>query len=152
MLLALTLSAALQSCAAEVAPTTLAAVVQVESGGRPLSVHDDATGSSYVFTDRAAAEAAARRLIAEGHNVDLGLAQINSTNLATLGLDTHTVFDECTNLRAAATLLRNAYASAARRVGAGQLALRYALSAYNSGSLLAAPAYVARVLAAAGVS
>jgi hypothetical protein len=37
-----------------------------------------------------------------------------------------------------------------QRVGAGQTALRCALSAYNSGSLYAAPAYVHRVIVAAG--
>jgi type IV secretion system protein VirB1 len=146
----LTLTASLASCAVGVSPRTMAAVVSVESGGWPLTIHDNTDGRSYTFHDRARATAGADALLAAGHNVDLGLAQINSSNLAGLGLSTAEVLDPCTNLRAGATILQRAYAAAANRFGAGQVALRYALSAYNSGSLFAAPQYARRVVAAAG--
>ena len=150
-LAALTLAAALQPCAAGVAPRTMAAIVRVESGGWPLAVHDDTTGRGYVFDDRARAEATASALLAAGHVLDLGVAQINSGNLRALGLDVHASFDACANLRAGSILLRRAYASASARFGPGQIALRHALSAYNSGSFFAAPAYVDRVVAASGI-
>ena len=146
----LTLAASLVPCAAGVAPRTMAAVVSVESGGWPLTIHDNTANRSYTFQDRSTTVSTANALLAAGHNVDLGLAQINSSNLAGLGLTTNQVFDSCTNLRAGATILRRAYASAARRFGPGQAALRFALSAYNSGSLFAAPQYARRVVAAAG--
>jgi type IV secretion system protein VirB1 len=146
----LTLAASLQSCAAGVAPRTMAAVVSVESGGWPLTIHDNTSNRSYTFPDRRQAESTAQALLGAGHNLDLGLAQINSSNLTGLGLNYAQVFDPCTNLRAGATILKRAYLSAARRFGGGQAALRFALSAYNSGSLFAAPQYARRVVAAAG--
>src|SRR5664279_3795719 len=127
----LTLAASLASCAAGVSPRTMAAVVSVESGGWPLTIHDNSAARSYRFADRRHAETTANTLLAAGHNVDLGLAQINSSNLAGLGLTTAEVLDPCTNLRAGATILRRAYATAAGRFGPGQAALRFALSAYN---------------------
>lgn len=151
MLLAVwTLAASLQSCAAGVAPRTMAAVVRVESGGWPLTIHDNTANRSYRFSGRRAAESTAQQLLAAQHNLDLGLAQINSSNLPGLGLGAAELFDPCTNLRAGATILQRAYAAAAHRFGAGQVALRYALSAYNSGSLFAAPQYARRVVVAAG--
>jgi type IV secretion system protein VirB1 len=146
----LTLAASLASCAQGVSPRTMAAVVSVESGGWPLTIHDNSADRSYTFTDRHKAVSTADVLLAAGHNVDLGLAQINSSNLAALGLTPAQTFDSCTNLHAGATILRRAYISAVRRFGAGQTALRFALSAYNSGSLFAAPQYARRVVAAAG--
>jgi type IV secretion system protein VirB1 len=150
MLAVLTLAASLSSCAAGVAPRTMAAVVSVESGGWPLTIHDNTADHSYAFKSRRDAELTARRLLDAGHNLDIGLAQINSANFSGLGLDAARLFDPCTNLRAGASILQHAYASAARRFGPGQVALRFALSAYNSGSLYAAPQYARRVAAAAG--
>jgi type IV secretion system protein VirB1 len=151
LLAVLTLAASLQSCAAGVAPRTMAAIVSTESNGRPLTIHDNTTARGYTFVDRHKAETTASELLAAGHNVDLGLAQINSDNLGPLGLDVHASFDPCTNLRAGAALLQQAYASAAARFGPGQIALRHALSAYNSGSLFRAPEYARRVVAASGI-
>ena len=142
MLAMLTLTASLASCAAGVSPRTIAAVVSVESNGWPLTIHDNTIDRSYTFTDRMTADTTARALLAAGHNVDLGLAQINSSNLARLGLTPLDVLDPCTNLRAGAAILHSAYT--------GQGALRHALSAYNSGSMFGAPQYVRRVVAAAG--
>lgn len=126
-------------------------LVSVESGGRPLAIYDNDSRRSYAFTDLRQAQSTAAQLLAAGHNVDLGLAQINSANLAALGLNAANVFDACTNLRAGAAILRRAYAAATQRFGPGQVALRHALGAYNSGSLFAAPQYVGRVVAAAGL-
>ncbi len=150
ILAVLTLAINLQACAAGVSPRTLAAVVSVESGGWPLTIHDNTAGRSYTFSSRTGAVATATALLAAHHNVDLGLAQINSANLPGLGLTPAALFDSCTNLRAGATILERAYLAAARRFGGGQLALRFALSAYNSGSMFAAPQYARRVVAAAG--
>jgi type IV secretion system protein VirB1 len=153
MLLAVvTLAASLAACAPGVSPRTMAAIVRAESSGWPLTIHDNTTARSYSFGDRTQAEAAATRLIAAGHNLDLGLAQINIGNLRPLGLGVHDVFDSCANLRAGATILRGAYTAAVARFGPGQIALRHALSAYNSGSLFAAPDYVRRVIEASGLA
>ncbi len=145
------LAALLHSCASSVAPQTMAAVVSVESGGNPLAMHDNTVGVSYQPPDTATAIAWTTQLINRGDSVDIGLSQINSNNLSMLGLSVRAAFDPCSNLRAGATILANDYINASAHFGAGQYALRRALSAYNSGSMFAAQGYVDRILAAAGV-
>ena len=93
--------ALMQQCAPQVAPVTLAAIVQQESGGNPLALHDNTSGKSYAPTTVAEAARLARELIAQGHSVDIGLAQINSRNLPRLGLGVDQVLDPCANLHAA---------------------------------------------------
>ncbi len=129
----------------------MSAVVAVESGGNPLALHDNTAGQSFVAADAGQAAQWASALIALGHSVDLGLSQINSQNLAWVGLTVTQAFETCSNLRAGATILSTDYASASRRFGSGQYALRRALGAYNSGSLFAGNAYVDRILVAAGL-
>jgi len=145
------LTALIARCAPQVAPATMSAIVQVESGGDPLAIGDNTTRRSYHPRDRATAEALARRLIVAGHSVDLGIAQIDDANLARLALNVHTVFDACTNLGAGSKILARDYAIATLRFGAGQAALRHALGMYNAGSLNAGASYVRLVMLAAGI-
>ena len=63
----------------------------------------------------------------------MGYAQINSSNLASLGLTVATVFKPCVNLNAMQTVLQGNYERAANRHGQGQSALKAALSSYNTG-------------------
>lgn len=135
--MALTLAAALAlaaQCAPTVAPETLLSVVQVESRFEPLAI--GVNGAKRVLVeptsvDDAVAKAAA--LIKAGRNIDVGLAQINSKNLSWLGLSLAEAFEPCTNLKAAARILRDGYGrSDADRVGE-QAALKTALSYYNTG-------------------
>ena len=141
------------ACAPAVAPTTLLAVARVESGLDPLAigVNGPVAPSGHARTiDDAVRQA--ERLIAAGHDIDLGLAQINVRNLPRLGLTVADAFDPCRNLQASARLLTAGYERALPTSGAGQAALRIALSFYNSGH----PdrgfrnGYVARVVAKAG--
>jgi type IV secretion system protein VirB1 len=151
MLHAVVLSALIARCAPHVPPATMAAIVAVESGGDPLAIGDNTTRRSYQPPDRATAEALAHRLIAAGHSIDLGIAQINDANLAHLALTVRTAFDPCANLGAGSEILAQDYAIATRRFGAGQVALRHAIGMYNAGSLDAGASYVRRVMLAAGM-
>jgi type IV secretion system protein VirB1 len=140
------------ACAPTVAPQTLAPLVQIESGFNPLAINVN-NKPRITVRPRSAPEAAAtaRRLIAEGRSVDLGLAQINSGNLSWLGLSIEDAFDPCRNLAAAARILGNGYVRAgAERVGE-QSALRTALSIYNTGDPVRGfnNGYVAKVTGAA---
>ena len=147
----LALAALMGHCAPNVAPSTMTAIVRVESGGDSLAIGDNTTRRSYYPHDRASAEALARRLLGAGHLLDVGIAQIDSMNFAGFGLSLHTIFDPCTNLSVGARILSDDYAFAARRFGDGQLALRHAIGMYNTGRLNGGARYIARVLAAAGV-
>lgn len=66
----------------------------------------------------------------------MGLAQINSNNLVGTGLSVDDIFKPCINLRASQTILKACYDSAHESYPAGQVALRHALSCYNTGSLI----------------
>ena len=147
----LALAGLIAQCAPSVAPSTMAAIVQVESGGNPLAIDDDTTHRSYYPRDRASAEAVANRLIGAGHLLDLGSAQVDSMNFAHLGVSVHTAFDACTNLRAGSAILAADYDAAQRRYGGGQVALRHAIGMYNTGRLDGGAGYVQNVLAAAGI-
>lgn len=125
-----------RACAPDVAPETVLAVIGVESGGHPLALNvNGAPGGPQSVRAGSVREAVAlaRAAIAEGHSVDLGLMQVNSRNLAILGVALEEVLDPCTNVRAGARILLDGYVAAARRHGEGQAALRAALSAYNTG-------------------
>ena len=151
MMAAIALATTLASCAPQVAPSTMAAIVRIESGGDPLAIGDNTTGRSYHPGDRATAESIARRLLSSGHSVDLGIAQIDDVNLASYGLTVHTAFDPCANLNTGAQILTRDYARAEQRFGPGQAALRHAIGMYNTGQMNGGAGYIRNVLAAAGI-
>lgn len=123
------------ACAPAVAPETILHIIEVESDGNPLAININRGPRVAPARNRAEAVAIAKRYIAAGYSVDMGLMQINSTNLASLGYTVDDMFDQCTNLAAGAEVLRRFYANAKRQHGHGQGALLAALSAYNTGSL-----------------
>jgi type IV secretion system protein VirB1 len=154
--MALSLAAALAlaaQCAPTVAPETLLSVVQVESRFEPLAIGVNGL-PRVILAPTSVDDAVARagELIAAGRSLDLGLAQINSKNLAWLGLSLREVFEPCANLQAAARVLQEGYGrSDPDRVGQ-QAALRTTLSYYNTGhpSRGVGNGYVGKVEAAAG--
>ncbi len=137
-------------CAPEVARPTLAAIVHVESGGNPLALHDNTTGSSYKPASLPEARALLESLLRLGHSVDAGLMQVNSSNFPRFGLTPASVFTPCVNINVGGDILRSAWSSAVHAGLQGQNALWHAVQAYNSGNLHGAPAYANRVWAAAG--
>jgi type IV secretion system protein VirB1 len=141
MLVSFTLNALMHACAPSIGPRTLAAVIAYESAGRPDAIGDNSTRRAYFPASRAAAEDLALRLTGLGHDLDLGLMQLNARNLPRLHVSLHSAFDPCTNLAAGGRILGEDYARAARRFGRGQRALYYALSAYNTGGFWAGSGY-----------
>ena len=133
----------LSACAPLIDPVTMSAVVQHESGGNPLAIHDNADGKSYAPKSLNDAVATAKRLIANGHSVDLGLAQINSKNLRWVGLAVEQSFDACQNLQASQQVLVDAH----KRSGGD---LKGTLQIYNSGKT-AGSQYASSVYGKAGV-
>ena len=147
----LSLAVALQlarACAGGVAPETLLSVVKTESGFNALAIGDNTDGRSYLPATLADAEAVATQLVAAGHSLDLGIAQINTAagHLQSRGLPLSAAFDPCTGFRIGGEVLTFCYG---RTVGAEQARLRQALSCYNTGSLERGAAYAARVWQAA---
>jgi type IV secretion system protein VirB1 len=122
-----------RQCGPTVATLTLAAIAKTESRFQTLSVSDNTTGRAHVYGDEDAAAAAAHRLIAAGHSVDLGIMQINSANLRRLGMSIRDALEPCQAIAGAASVLSKNY-QAVRRAGSEQIALRDALSMYNTGN------------------
>ncbi len=120
-------------CAPDVSPQTLAAVAHAESRFEPLAI--GVNGDRAIRQPRSREEAirTARRLIASGANIDLGIAQINSANLVWLNLSIEDAFDPCRNLAAAGTVLRAGFRPLSAHPLERQRALRVALSRYNTG-------------------
>jgi len=139
--------AALLTCALNVSPITLEAVIRVESDGNPLALNvNHLQGPQPHPATAAEAVSLAQGYIARGYSVDIGLMQVNSRNLPVLGYTVEQVLDPCTNIRAGGTILAADYGRAAQQFGSGQPALLAALSAYNTGDFARgfANGYVAR--------
>ncbi|MCU6244029.1 lytic transglycosylase domain-containing protein [Enterobacter asburiae] len=124
-------------CIHEVAPHTIQKVIAVESGGNPLAIN--VNGLSRYKTPhpktRDEAIATARHWISLGYSVDMGLMQVNSRNLAAYGTDVAAMFSPCANIRTGSQILYNAYQSAKQRDSRPAVAVQYALSMYNTGSM-----------------
>jgi type IV secretion system protein VirB1 len=138
-------------CAPTVAPETVLAIIQTESGGEPFALNVNGGRQPARQANAADSATTARRYVAAGYSVDLGLSQINSRNMRWLGLTWDNVFDPCTNVAALGRVLTTNYNS----VKAGrdpQTALRVALSMYNTGSQTRGfrNGYVAKVVGNAG--
>ncbi len=134
----------LHQCAPQVAPVTMAAIVQAESGGNPLVMWDNTTRRSYFPTSREQAIAILRTLMAAGHKVDVGIGQVDTENFRAYGLTPENAFDACTNLRAASRILVASWRQA-------QGNLTGALQAYNSGKPWGDGRYARVVYRQAGV-
>ncbi|MES2206794.1 MAG: lytic transglycosylase domain-containing protein [Pseudomonadota bacterium] len=124
-----------QQCAPHVAPETMAAIVRTESQFQPLAIGING-GARLVRQPATKKEAVitAKSLIGQGYNIDLGLGQVNSSNLAKTSLSIEDAFDPCRNLAASSSILKNNYERARQKQLNSQEALFAALSAYNTGN------------------
>lgn len=138
-----------RACAPEIATEAVVPLVITESGGDPLQIN---VNKGPRVRARSAGEGAAlvRRYIAAGYTVDVGLAQINSTNFARLGVTVEQAFEPCINLRLASMVLQQGYGLASRHY-AGLDAISATYSLYNTGTLTRGfrNGYVGRVWTAA---
>lgn len=119
----------------------ITAIAIHESGGDPLLIGvnaDPSRGLPAAMVRAATAQDAARQartLLAQGRSIDLGLMQINSSQLARHGLTVDAAFDACRNMAAGA----EHYAADVAAVW--NLAARR----YNTGAIERGAAYAASV-------
>lgn len=142
-------------CAPWVAPQTMAAIVKTESQFNPLAININGGAKlERQPVNKDEAVVTAKWLIANRYNIDMGLGQVNSANLAKTNLSVEDAFDACKNLAAAATILQWNYESASKKVTGEQAALQAAISAYNTGSFTKGfgNGYVQKVLNNAAVN
>lgn len=130
---AVAITALAQQCAPEVATEAVVPLVMTESSGNDLSININ-KGPRVRVRSVAQGVALVRRYIAAGYTVDVGLAQLNSANFARLGVTVEQVFDPCTNLQLASSMLQEAYRLASRHYN-GLDAISATYSLYNTGTL-----------------
>ena len=144
----LTLAAA---CGHLVHPATTLRVIDIESRGHLYAIHDNTSGAQYDPPNLQQAARLARSLIGLGHNLDLGLMQINEQAwLRPTGFPLERALSACTNIRLGTTILSANYAQALARSADSTDALMRALSLYNSGSETQSLTYAVRVLTGEG--
>lgn len=142
------------SCAPDVSPVTLQALVQHESSTNAYAIGINSSARlKEQPRDAASAQKVVKDLLEKEVDFDAGLGQINVRNWAWLGLDEQSVFDPCLNLKAAQTVLADCYARASKQFADEQKALQAALSCYNTGNFEKgfSNGYVGKVLAQAGI-
>lgn len=131
------LDAIITQCAINTRPDTVKASIRVESNGNPFAIGVNQAGV-HLRRANTAEEAAqiASEAIGRGINIDMGLMQINSANMRRLGLTTNDLFNPCTNIRVGTQILSINYSNAVQIHGQTETALKAALSAYNTGSMV----------------
>jgi len=122
------------ACAPAVAPETIQQIIYVESRGDPLAINVNKGHLERKPRDVADAVILAKSYIERGYIVDLGLMQINSMNVTRLGYRIEDMFEPCKNIAAGARILEEFYVLARLNYDNDQMALRAALSAYNTGN------------------
>jgi type IV secretion system protein VirB1 len=124
----------MERCAPDVAAVTLRAIVTVESAHNPLALNVNGFRLGRQPKDLREAQSWLRWLMERGHSVDVGLTQVNTVHFARFGLTPDNAFDPCRNLAAGAKVLHEAYRLMRARQPDPQIAVRQAVSAYNTGS------------------
>jgi type IV secretion system protein VirB1 len=129
---AATVSELVQRCAPHVAPRTALAIISVESGGRWWAVNDNDQETPRLLAP-ADAIAYARRRVAEGGSIDIGISQLNSSHLRSMHLTVDEAFEPCTNIAMGMSVLQDAWGRSVRNWGPTRYALFKAFEAYNGG-------------------
>lgn len=145
----LILSSLTAQCGPAVDPSTTNAIIQTESGGNPYAIGDNTTRKSHFPKSKTEAVQLADYLLSQGHNLDMGLMQVNSCHIKTMKFTLEDIFDPCRNISIGTSILADFY----HRNDHGEaknVVLFKALSAYNTGSAWRGPGYINRILQAAG--
>lgn len=126
----------IQQCANQTPMPIAHAIIKTESSYNPFAIGVNLNGKSFGGfkqpTNYQDAVTVAKSLIANGKNIDMGLAQINSANLRRLNLSVEQVLEPCNNLKAMQYILSSCYASASDSgIGAK---IQRAFSCYNTGN------------------
>lgn len=142
------------TCGPEVHPATTQAIVEVESNGNPLAIHDNDTGISFTPSSRSQAVEIASRLLTRRHSIDIGLMQINSWHLRKRRIDCDRLFDPCFNIKTGTEILAAFYRTHRQKNPSDppDLTLLKSLSSYNTGTPYNGTRYVSKILKKARVA
>jgi type IV secretion system protein VirB1 len=147
-------------CAPTVAPQTMAAIINVESGKNPYAIGVVGGRLERQPKNHQEAIATAKALTNNGWNFSIGVAQVNRYNLPKYAISLEQAFDACTNIRIGSKILEDCYVRATKNTPDAQVAIKAAFSCYYSGNftrgfqpdVTGKPSYVEKVLANADVA
>ncbi|ELV7517770.1 lytic transglycosylase domain-containing protein [Photobacterium damselae] len=126
-------------CVNQVHPTMVQRIISIESGNNPIAINvNKKAGIKPRYKqprNKIEAIKLARYFVSKGYTVDLGYMQINSNNLKYYGVSINDMFEPCMNIRVGSTILLEAYQRAKIKYRHPQIALRHALSIYNTGNM-----------------
>lgn len=120
-------------CGPDVFTETLQRIVSVESSFNPFAIGVVGGRLERQPKNKDEAVATANYLANSGWNFSMGLAQINRYNLSKYGLDYISVFEPCSNLRAASAIYNECFVRANKFSDAATARLQ-AFSCYYSGN------------------
>jgi type IV secretion system protein VirB1 len=123
-----------KQCAPTVSPITMVTLVKTESKGNPLALGLNGARLRFQPNSESQAIAWVKYLDNHGYNFDVGLGQINIANIRKYKLKPEALLNPCLNLRLSAHILAQNYLAARKKTSNSQLALRKALSVYNTGN------------------
>lgn len=150
----LDIPALILSCAPNVAPATMQAIIKVESRGNPNAI---GLNKGYKLKTQPKNSDQAKQwadyLEKNNYNFDVGLAQLNIRNIKRFGYKASDVLDPCLNVKLSARILTANYKSAKQGNISSDAALKKAISAYNTGNFSSgfSNGYVGKVYAAANI-
>lgn len=123
-----------EQCSPQVAPLTMVTLVKTESGGNRLAL--GLNGARLRFQPHSESQAVAwvKYLAQHHYNFDVGLGQINVANIRKYKLKPEQLFNSCLNLKISGAILTANYLASRKTTADPQLALRQALSVYNTGN------------------
>lgn len=123
-----------KKCSPTVAPTTMVTLVQTESRRNSLAIGVNGYKLKSQPKSESQAIAWVKYLDKNNYNFDIGLTQVNIVNVRKYKLSPEKLLDPCTNLRIGGDILTKNYINARKTTKDPQVALRKALSAYNTGN------------------
>lgn len=109
------------------------AIIQVESKRNPLAININKLGIKFTPKNKEEAIQIAKKYIAKGYTVDMGLMQFNSENLDRYNYKVEDLYDPCTNIKAGTTIFSENFNNTNKSENIDSRILK-SLSAYNTGN------------------
>lgn len=125
----------IQQCAPNIAPSTMMAIIKTESNGQPHAINLN-KGKKLLYQPKTKEQAIkwVEYLELHNYNFDVGIAQINSSNIKRYRYKARDMLDPCTNIKVAGYIITSNYVNALSTSSNQQVALRKMISAYNTGN------------------
>ena len=131
------IEALITNCAIDEAPPAIIReIIRKESGDDPIAVNINGvnTGATKIAETKEQAAAIVDLYVEEGTSVDIGYMQVNTIHQKEFGVTALELFDPCLNITIGSTIFMRAYNATRSFYGDTDLAVKTALSAYNTGT------------------